>query len=311
MRLWILCGASLTPIHFEALNTGTHNPRALPWRIYDLARMLSLDVALGALGSGWMAACYLKVTMPLAWYVLLPLAVWVAYTLDHLMDARRIGAAASTPRHRFHHDRFGALAVLVGMAGIAGLVSAVIWLEMRAVYFGLGLGAVAGLHFLLVRLVGSRTSPFLIKELGVALVYTAGTWGLPLMMADHWDPSLIGIPVGQFLLLALVNLLELSLYEADTDARDRQTSLVQAIGRAGGLRLVRLLLAMAAGLGVLPLLVSDATELLRLEMVFAIMSGLLAAIILRPNWFMRNERYRAWADAAFLLPYIYVLIAQL
>ena len=143
------------------------------------------------------------------------------------------------------------------------------------------------------------------------MIYTAGTWGLPLMMAGHWDPSLIGIPVGQFLLLALVNLLELSLYEAETDARDRQTSLVQAIGREGGLRLVRLLLAMAAGLGVLPLLVTDATELLRLELVFAIMSGLLAAIILRPAWFSKHERYRAWADAAFLLPFIYVLIAQL
>lgn len=249
--------------------------------------------------------------MPVAWYVLLPLAVWVAYTVDHLLDARRIGAEASTPRHRFHHQWFSVLAVLVALGAVGGLAVAILLLELRAVLFGLGLGGVVGLHFLLVRLVGSKASPLLIKELGVAMVYTAGTWGLPLMVAGRWDPSLIAVPVGQFLLLALVNLLELSLYEAETDARDRQTSLVQAIGREGGLRLVRLLLAMAAGLGVLPLLVSDATGLLRLELVYAIMAGLLAAIILRPGWFGRNERYRAWADAAFLLPYIYVLIAQL
>lgn len=249
--------------------------------------------------------------MPLAWYILLPLAVWVAYTADHLMDALRIGADASTPRHRFHHRWFRLLSLLVVVGGVGGLLSAIMWLEARAVLFGLALGGVAGLHFLLVRLVGNRTSPYLIKELGVAIVYTAGTWGLPLMMAERWDPSLIGVPVGQFLLLALVNLLELSLYEADADARDKQTSLVQAIGREGGLRLVRLLLAIAAGLGVLPLMESDATELLRLEMVFAVMSGLLAAIILRPGWFIRHERYRAWADAAFLLPFVYVIIALL
>ena len=275
--------------------------------LYTHIRHLSIDVAVGALCGGSMVAAYLAVPMHWSWYVILPLSVWAIYTGDHLMDARRLGDAASTPRHRFHHRHFRLLLVLALLAAMTSVVLASVFLGVTGVLFGLGLGVLAGAHLALVKFVGERNSPLLVKELGVALVYSAGIWGLPLIMSGALATREAMVPAAQFLLLALANLLEFSLYEFDSDKRDGHTSLVQAIGRKGTIRFTRLVLAAAVGLGVYLLASTGGAATVRLETVYALMAGVLAALIYRPVWFMHHERYRVWGDAAFLLPVLYIL----
>jgi hypothetical protein len=175
--------------------------------------LLSIDVALGALGGGWMVACYLDFAMPWSWYVVLPLAVWVIYTGDHLLDAYRLQDQASTPRHRFHHRHFKLLLALAVIAAVTAVTLALLFLGMTGFYFGLGMGGLVIGHLLLVKMVGERSSPWLVKELGVALVYAAGIWGLPLILSGKLGTREGMVPAAQFLLLALSNLLEFSLYE--------------------------------------------------------------------------------------------------
>jgi hypothetical protein len=277
-------------------------------RLYGLIRLLSIDVAVGALGGGAMAAAYLQEPMRLAWYILLPLAVWTIYTWDHLLDARRLGDRASTDRHRYHVRHFKVLAVIAGLSGIACLVLAVIFLRLQGIYFGLIMGGIVLVHLLLVRLVGERTSPLLIKEFGVALVYAAGIWGLPLINSGEWKEFTGIIPFLQFLLLALVNLLEFSLFEIEIDARDGQTSFVRALGKAKSIRLIRIFLGLVAALGLVLLLLVDSRYVLSLELIFGLMAALLALLLYRKAWFSQHERYRTWGDAAFLLPFFYQLI---
>jgi hypothetical protein len=38
------------------------------------------------------------------------------------------------------------------------------------------------------------------------------------------------------------------------------------------------------------------------------MAGILSALLLRPDIFARSERYRAWGDGAFLLPFLYRML---
>ncbi len=57
-------------------------------------------MALAALGGGVMATRVTGALMPRTFYLLLPLSVWVVYTPDHLLDARRQAAPPPTPRHR-------------------------------------------------------------------------------------------------------------------------------------------------------------------------------------------------------------------
>lgn len=290
----------------KALEQGTTVTEPRDMRAYDLARVLSLDVALGALGGGCMAAAYLGQQMLWVWYLLLPAAVWVIYTLDHLLDARRLGDKASTVRHRFHVRHFKALAWVAGTLAAACLGMALAFMLVPGIMFGLAMGGMVALHLLLVRWVGSRISPWLVKELGVATVYAVGIWGLPLIRSGQWQ-TLAGIlPMVQFLLLALVNLLEFSLFELETDAKDGHSSYVQALGRRRSIRVIRLLLALTIALGVALLLVSDDGAVLRIEAIYALMAGLLGVLLHWKAWFSIHERYRAWGDGAFLLPYLYL-----
>lgn len=278
---------------------------------YEHIRLLSIDVAVGALCGGSMVAAYLGVAMHWSWYVILPLAVWAIYTSDHLMDARRLGEGASTPRHRFHHQYFRVLMVAALVAASACVVLAFLYLGMTGILFGIGMGMLALGHLVLVKFVGERSSPLLVKELGVALVYVGGIWGLPLILSGALGTREAMVPAAQFLLLALANLLEFSLYEYESDKRDRQTSFVQAIGRKGTIRFTRLVLAASVGLGVFLLASVGSPAIVRLETVYALMAGVLAALIYKPVWFMQNERYRVWGDAAFLLPILYILWSML
>jgi hypothetical protein len=281
-----------------------------PWgkRLYDGARVLSLDVAVGALGGGCMAAAYLEQRMLWIWYVLLPVAVWVIYTGDHLMDARRLGEKASTERHRFHYRHFKVLFVIAALLGTGCLALALVFMTWTGLIFGFSMAGIVGIHLLLVRLVGERTSPWLVKELGVAVAYAAGIWGLPLIKSGEWV-SLSGIlPAVQFLLLALVNLLEFSLFEFETDTKDGHTSFVRALGKRKSIRFIRLILGLVAALGVVLLVMDEGSRVVGLEMIYGLMAAMLAILLYRKAWFSQDERYRAWGDAAFMLPFFYLVI---
>lgn len=255
-----------------------------------------------------MAAAYLEQPMRWAWYVLLPLAVWTIYTSDHLLDAWRLGDRASTDRHRFHVRHFKLLALLTGISALACLVLAVVFLRLQGILFGFAMGGFVVLHLLIVRLVGERTSPLLIKEFGVAFVYAAGIWGLPLINSGEWRHLSGILPFVQFLLLALVNLMEFSLFEIETDAKDGHTSFVRALGRQRSVNLIWLMLGMVAALGIAILMLSNPLRVVGLEVILGLMAAILAALLLRKTWFSESERYRIWGDAAFLMPFAYLIL---
>lgn len=268
-------------------------------------RALSLDVAAGAAGGGVLAASFLDARVPAAFHIVLPLSVWVVYTADHLLDARRLGPRASTPRHLFHHRHFRTLALATLLGALLAVGIALRSLGPAGVLFGLGMGTFAILHLLAVRLVGDRSSLLLVKELGVALVYAVGIWGLPLIVTARWNDPAAWLAFAQFFLLALTNLLEFSAFELVTDTADGHTSFARAAGRTGALRAARGTLFAALGLGVVGLYHFGPAAFLRLELVYLAMSLLLGALAWRPAAFAHHERHRTWGDGAFLLPWLY------
>jgi hypothetical protein len=275
---------------------------------YAVFRHLSLDVAAGALGAGFMVAGLLEVSMHWSWYVVLPLAVWVIYTVDHLLDAIRLKEKAHTARHRFHDRNFGVLAVCAAVAALTCIGLALAFLGHKGLYFGLGMGVLVLLHLLLVKFVGERTSPFLVKELGVALVYVLGIWGLPLLVSGRWNDALPWLCIGQFLLLAMTNLLEFSFFEFETDTQDGHTSFVRALGKSRSIRLIRIVLASSALVGIAVLWQYDGRFVIRVEFIFGLMAAILWLLMQRRDWFAVGERYRVWGDGAFLLPFLFPLM---
>ncbi len=271
-------------------------------RAYAALRLVSIDVALAALGGGVMAVRVLRTSPRPAFYVLLPAAVWSVYTLDHLIDARRMGDTAATPRHRFHGRHAAALwAVLVPVALACGVVG-LLELSWPGIGFGIAMVGLVGLHELLVKLAGSRASPMLVKESGVGVIFTAGTWGLPAIA--RWlhvgpPPWSAGVLVVQYALLAGVNLIEFSLFEARRDAAAGQTSFVRGVGRPAAARVATALLLAQLPLAAVVLVAgTDPTA----EAILLAMTAGLAVILRFPRSFVRRERYRTLGDGVFLLP---------
>lgn len=109
--------------------------------------------------------------------------------------------------------------------------------------------------------------------------------------------------------MAFANLLEFSLFEHDLDEADGQTSFVRALGKPRSLSMVRFVLAFAVGIGVFVLTRETDSSILMIELLFSIMAGILSVLVFRMDYFAQNERYRAWGDGVFLLPFLYALVA--
>lgn len=274
-------------------------------RLYSYVRIISVDVAAAALGGGILAARVIGSTPRPCFYWLLPAGVWVAYTIDHLLDAQRMGPNAQTPRHRFHYHHATALwtavAVMSLACGIGGWIG-LSWFGLT--YAGVMCGLVI-LHETIIKLTGGRVSPLLIKELGVAVVFTAGVWGMPWLR--HWLDTrrVLGWPVilmCQYLLLALVNLIEFSIYESRADAADGQTSFVRGIGRKSARRIVYFLLTIQIPIGVTAAVVCPHGAIIIAEVIYFFMTVGLWIVLAMPRWAARAERYRTLGDGVFLLP---------
>jgi hypothetical protein len=173
------------------------------------------------------------------------------------------------------------------------------------VVFGVILAGLFGAHELMVKLAGDRASPLLVKELGVAVIFTAGTWGLPWLVHHHESGHWFGWPVMvivQYFLLAMVNLIEFSIYEARRDAIDHQTSMVQYAGRPTAARVTAVLLIAQTCLTAVAVAITPCGVVVFSEIVLQLMAAGLWVILLMPRLAARRERYRSLGDGVFLLP---------
>ncbi|MFK7971615.1 MAG: hypothetical protein AB8F95_14715 [Bacteroidia bacterium] len=272
----------------------------------QIIQILSLDVAIGALISGMAVARVAACAMPMIWYVALPLAVWVVYTSDHLLDAWRLKDKASTARHQFHAQYFKPISIVWGIALVTCLTW-VMWAANPALrWLGLGIGVLVLIHLGLVMIAGARRSWLIVKEGGVALIYTSGVWGGAWVMCfENFALPLYGL-AGMFFLLALLNLLIFSIYEAETDLRDGHTSWVLGVGTKRARRIAGVIAGGAAGLG-FTLLLNDSFEIKMLALIQLAMLGVLVCLLLLPKTFGRHALYRLLGDGAFLLPLLYLV----
>ncbi len=288
--------------------------------LYQWIRTLSLDIVAGSLAGGTLFAWlfYAPEAMPWSWWCVLALSVWIIYTADHLLDARRLGADAGTPRHRFHYRHFRALALALFLAATGSLALTVLPLPRPLVLSGLWLGGGALLHLLCAQLAGRIAYP---AELVIAMLYTAGIGFAPLVLANAiGQPTIFAWHCTTlFFLAALGNLIAFSLFEATVDRREAPGRLLALMGITGA-RLV--LLAIAP----LSLLFAGAAAMQTAGAAnpaaeWTAIGVLLLACLLPPivyatrefgaGYLAQRERYRAICDAVFVLYLVPPLVAWL
>src|SRR5687768_5623813 len=136
-------------------------------RFYRLLNILSIDIALGAMICSRFLALLLDVAPRPYAMASLGLTVWIIYTADHLLDARRVRGAASTERHRFHQRHFTMLSVVVAAAVVIDAVL-ILFIRRQVLYSGVLIMAIVGLYLLF------HNRLIFLKEVFVALLYCLG-----------------------------------------------------------------------------------------------------------------------------------------
>ncbi|TFV93481.1 hypothetical protein E4S40_14625 [Algoriphagus kandeliae] len=175
---------------------------------------LSIDVVLGAVAGMLFFSKLFHVALPWQPYVLLGMAVWCIYNLDHLLDAQKVGEKLSG-RRQFHHQARVPVLIVIGILGLLGLVGGFWWfgwgLELQWTFL-LG-GLIGGIRFLVLKF-----GKGWMKEFSIALFYVIGISWLPFLRSNSLDWSAWhGLFFLLYLLLANLNLLILSFLDQEED----------------------------------------------------------------------------------------------
>jgi len=261
--------------------------------LYRYVNLLSLDVAAGAVCSALFFSQLFRIDVLPIGILSLGLTVWIIYTCDHLLDARKVKAKASTRRHLFHQVNYRWLVRIVCVAIVAdGII--IIFIRRPVFIAGLFLAAAVGVYLLV-----HRYAPFF-KEMFIAALYTLGVLLPSLTLTElTWRQWPVVLMV-QFALTALLNLLVFSWFDRERDARDGSVSFVTLTGERCS-RFCILVLSAAVFL-----LIPFAAPAGAAYVVTA-MNAILLIIFLMPGFFARNDRFRLLGDAVFFIPLTHYL----
>lgn len=260
---------------------------------YRILNILSIDVALGAMCGALFFAKILRVNVLVYGIVSLGLTVWIIYTIDHLLDARRINVQASTERHRFHQQHFKTLWRVVVLAVlIDGVLT--LFMRERVLIGGIFLSGGVGVYLLINRYLK------MLKEVLISVLYTCGVLMPSIMVTTFEMGEIPWVLVFQFVLTALLNLLVFSWFDYENDLRDNTVSFVTAAGKElAGFCIIILFLTISILFFLAP----------KLETFIIWSIGLGHVVLLaRQQYFRENERFRSLGDALFLLPILHYLL---
>lgn len=270
---------------------------------YTYFRILSLDVVLGAVLMCYFCAYCLDTHPDWSVYVSLGVAVWLIYTLDHLLDAYKIPHEAHTSRHRFHQKHFNILSICWLISLIFGLWITLNYLPRRVLIFGMALSSLVFLHFLLTLIDRLKNTLLIQKETRIAFIYSLGVALASLSLKDQFPNPVECLIIFQIFLIAWVNLLIISYYEEAIDQKDAHVSTARKLGKSSIQSLIQVLLLIQWVLAFYCGFTGGWRMIIAI-LILCLMNVILALIAYRKKYFQEKERYRALSDAIFFLPLV-------
>ena len=265
---------------------------------------LSLDVVLGAMAGLLFFSKLFRIPMDLENFLLLGIAVWAIYTLDHLWDARKAKELVSS-RHLFHSRYQMPIAGLAIAILIVGITLAIWFLGFgKDLFWSLGFGSLVLVTMYLLRKAGKASGG--LKELCTAVFYVVGIAWFPLLKIipielNYRNLSLLVL----YIFLALINLLMLSVLDHREDQVQGFSSATER-WEPNGLVLTIRKFALVLILGAL------ASFILMPSFYRPFACILLLMLLVHYLTFFQNqlssEEKRRRMEAAFLLPWILALL---
>lgn len=265
-------------------------------RLYRVGNLLNLDVAAGAVVTALFYSKILGVPPRLYGMLTLGCVVWVIYTLDRLLDIRRISTTPSSQRHRFHKLYVRPLWIAVALVSIF-VISQFYFLRPPVLMSGLYVSFAVGAYLFLQQFLR-------VKEIFVAILYTSGVLVPSLSIHVGQLSGYQYLLIAQLFIVALINLLLFSWFEFEADQKDSQTSFATQWDKASTAKLIVVLSVVNT---LLSILIANQYQATWLIVVLPLMTVSLLFIYLNSKFFLEYHRYRLFGDAVFFLPLIGLL----
>jgi len=272
--------------------------------------ILSFDVLIGAIASGAFAVEVLKVRPGFAWWIVLPVSVWIVYSLDHIIDAVRRKAIDLSIRQLFFKKHSKWLWIILLLLAIVNGFLVLYSLETAIVKFGLVIGFVTSVYFLLLILFGEKKSMFLQKELYVAAIYTAGIWVGPMALVKfqlNHDHLILLI---NFLLLVFSDILILNFYEAESDKKNNPHSFILKYGKRFSYYFIWTLIIVVFSSSLLEVILVQEVKLSIAFKLLMFMSIVLLILFNYRDKFRQWPYYRLIGEVVFWLPVLLLLFSN-
>ena len=272
--------------------------------IYKLFQALSLDIVAGAVICSAAISSYFQSPISYSALTCLAIAVWLIYTADHLLDAKKITNKPATFRHQFHKQFKKPLAACVVLFTILGATIAC-YLPSVILYNGL-----VGILLTLVYFLLLQKKTFWQKEICIAMGYTWGILLAPICLHQGALSMLQLILIPKVFLIVFANLLIFSWFDISNDKQDGHTSMVihWGIKRTETIILAIILIEML--LVILTLFLHPQPATFMMQSLLLLMLGLLWFIFKKHSFFRKNDAYRVIGDGIFFIPVLFILYAK-
>jgi len=273
---------------------------------HQTIQTLSIDVVVGAIAVGYFASRILEVDPNPVWWFILPSAVWSFYTLDHLIDGFKSKGKTGIYRHRFHFKYQKLLLTLSVFFGLVSLLLSLKFLDHQIIKFGLLLGGLVLTYFLALFFWGNKKLLLLQKELVIAFVYIFGIWLAPLVWSGQIPETNTILIISIFILLAWAEGIMASYFDYENDLKEGHSSFTVLFGKQLSRRFLIVLHILVFIIIKISIFFISTNLQFAALMILALMNLTLLLIMLYPDWFQKNERYRIVGESVFLLPTLIV-----
>ena len=267
-----------------------------------LYQVLSLDVVLGALAVGLFAIRVLNVTPQPVWWIILPLAVWSVYTLDHILDGIALKGQSTIFRHSFHYKNRKVLIPFVFAAAITSILLSLLYMEKPIIISGIILSVFVIIYFILVYFQEKLRIKYIHKEVFIAFVYVTGILLAPVVWYN--EPLIYQhfLLFGILMLLVWTESVIISYYDFKEDKNDQLNSFTTTYGPERTRTIVISVQLILAVILFLSLLVCDVKVLLGAVIIESFMNFILLVIIYFHETFAKNNLFRWIGETVFMLP---------
>ena len=272
------------------------------YNLLYLLQILSIDVVLGTLAIGYMAIRILNVEANPYWWIILPLTVWVVYSMDHIIDSTKNKDHAVIYRHRFHYLNRRSILFMIVITGIITVYLSLQYLDPQIIILGLCLSVFIACYFALIYSMKRKKSLLLQKELIIAMVYSFGIFMAPLYWYGALPSFSVMVVIFNIFILAWFEGIMISWFDYDNDIEDGHTSFTVIVGKRKTRRIMLIVHSVLELVTIAVLLTISYSIAFYALVITLIINFLLGLIILFPDSYLSKNHHRLIGETVFFLP---------